>query len=579
MLQSLATIGSVLTTLLSASCLASLSDSLWQQSGKDAADNLGLMLEELASPKVSGEELALKAQELQQQWQEYMTQRSKMASALADLASHYEEGNRFSEALAIYESLWEHFPEQQELIGKIKRDRALAEIPIDLSTPEKAFLSLKRGLFTYKLTSATFGVADPSAILYEPEPIERHEWEAEKRRLESLWAQPIEAPPGSSTDSTNGGPKADWPRPVRDPWRNCVRYCSDFSPASLKVRDATALDITDRLIANFPVPVFLTPGARAYLAELSRRQETSEERFSVDLQDIPAHHLLQCVLDRVLPKRSVPFGNPLLSAVEGRFVLHIRHVTADQIEPILTVVIQHEPVVPFPDDVKSEPEAASDSFREFLAPSVGLEKLPEQWLADLDAYSSMEMFAAPISALQMWSQLVHIPESGVYYGRVVPLFRCLRAYPLVGPRPDPYGDPKPKYILDVQVGWQKRRMSKFLDDRLGIVALLMSRLIKVEERIPGRFIPHLDLPGRILDLASRLGLWYDGKAYRFLLFDSEEDRERWLKGEDWLDMPSDLEDYKWPTEEELEKKWEEVEKNVGQGVFTIRDLPDAQPVQ
>ncbi|MDP2895463.1 MAG: hypothetical protein Q8Q12_02755 [bacterium] len=569
MLRSLTMVGSVLATLLSASCLASLADFLWQESERDAADNLGLMLEELASPKVSGEELAPRAQKLQQRWQEYMTQRGKMASALADVASLYEERNRFSEALAIYESLWEHFPEQQELIGKIKRDRALAEIPIDLSTPEKAFFSLKRGLLTYKLTSATFGVADPSTILYEPEPIERHEVEADLRRLESRLAQPLEC----STDSTNGGPKADWPRPVRDPWRNCVRYSSDFSPASLKVRDATALDIMDRLIANFPVPVFLTPGARAYLAELSRRQETSEERFSVDLQDIPAHHLLQYVLERVLPKGSVPFW-PLLNAVEGRFVLHIRHATGDQIEPILTLVIQHEPVVPFPDDVESESEAASDSLREFLASSVGLEKLPEQWLAHLDAYSSMEIFAAPISALQTWSQMTHIPESGVYYGRVVPLFRCLRAYPLVGPRPDPYGDPKPKYILDVQVGWQKRRMSKFLDDRLGIVALLMSRLIKVEERIPSRFIPQLDLPPRVLELASRLGLWYDGKAYRFLLFDSEEDRERWLKGEDWLDMPSDLDDYEWPSEEELEKKWKELEKNVEKGVITIPDLSD-----
>lgn len=570
MLRMLTVISFFLTALLSTSCLASLSDFLWRESESNAADDLGLMLEELASPTVSGEELASRAQELEQQWHEYMAQRGKMAAALAELASLYEQKNRFSEALAIYESLWEHFPEQQGLIGKIKRDRALVEIPIDLSTPENAFLSLKRSLLAYKLTAATFGIAEPSAILYEPEPIERHEWEAERQKLESRLTQPLEC----FTDSTNGEPKTDWPRPVRDPWGKCVSYCSGFPPASLKIEDAMALDTVDKLVANFPVPVLLAPAARKYLAELSHNQEKTGERFSVKLDHVPASEVLRYLLDQTSSKSKTVIPTPILNAVEGRFALHVCHATGDQIDRILTHVVQHEPVVPFPDDVESKPRAPSDSFEKFLAQFVGLEKLPEHWLARHDDYSSMEIFAAPLSALQMWSQGVFIPESGVYYGRVVPLFRCLRAYPLVGPRPDPYGAPKPRYILDVQLGWQKRRMTKFLDDRFPIVVLLGSRLVKMEERMPARFIPHLDLPGGILELASRLGLWYDGKAYRFLLFDSEEDRDRWLKGEDWLDIPSDLDDYEWPTEEELEKKRKEEEKDAEHGIFTIPDLSD-----
>ncbi len=184
----------------------------------------------------------------------------------------------------------------------------------------------------------------------------------------------------------------------------------------------------------------------------------------------------------------------------------------------------------------------------------------KNWFHHFDLRTDIEIISAPLSVTEQWSGLVRIPEPGIYSGRVLPLFRCLRAYPLPGPPADRYGDPKKRYIWEHQLGWQKYRVYRFLSDRQDIVMLLGSKLARVEQWSPNRFIPRLDLPQGVTSLSSRLGLWYDGKAYRFLIFESEEDRGRWLKGEDWFDMPSDVDDYQWKTREEQEEESREPEQ-------------------
>jgi hypothetical protein len=80
----------------------------------------------------------------------------------------------------------------------------------------------------------------------------------------------------------------------------------------------------------------------------------------------------------------------------------------------------------------------------------------------------------------------------------------------------------------------------FLSDRLPIIMLLPADLVSAKQRAPNRFEPDIGLNG-VVGLGTRLGLWFDGKARRFLMLDSAEKRKRWLKGEDWTDNPSDLE--------------------------------------
>jgi len=532
----------------------------WDLEEEVRIKGLANMMEELAAPKVSGKELACKAEAFRAQWRAYMDERRKMASALSALAAEYEENERFSQALALYEALWEHFPEQQELIGKIKRDRALAEVPLDLSTPESAFLNLKRSLLTYKLTSAALGITDSSEILYEPEPIERHEWEAEMQRLEDLLADTKETLRQGASSAAGGKRKADWPQRVHDPWRKATWYFAAGHPISLKLKNATALQAIEELVRISPVPIMMTAAARFYLAKLSRDQEKTASLLSMDLKNAPASDILQSVLREISPKRPAPTPAPLLRLVDGYFASHVRHVIQDGVEPLLTLVIQNEPCVAFPDHVKPSSEGTSDAVAEWLIEMLGFQEKPPPWFIHYDMEVGIEVMTATPSALGRVLQLVRFPRTWRYYGRVLPLFRCLGAYPLPGPRPDWYGDSKKRYIWEVQLGWQARRMHKFLDDRLAIIMLLGSKLTKAEERAPNRFIPHLDLPRAITSLTSRLGLWYDSKAYRFLLFDSEKDRERWLKGEDWLDMPGDLHDYEWKTSEELKKEAKQLEK-------------------
>jgi hypothetical protein len=154
------------------------------------------------------------------------------------------------------------------------------------------------------------------------------------------------------------------------------------------------------------------------------------------------------------------------------------------------------------------------------------------------------------------------------------VFRCLRAYPLVGPSANPYRDnPKKTYVYYVQLGRQARRIQTFLDDRTAVMRLLEAKLDHLVEYEPNRFIPRFDARDEF-PLASRLGLWFDGKAYRFLLFDRPEDRARWLLGKHWVDTPSDLANYEWPTEEEWQKQLEEDRKEA-HGILKDDEWTDA----
>jgi len=150
-----------------------------------------------------------------------------------------------------------------------------------------------------------------------------------------------------------------------------------------------------------------------------------------------------------------------------------------------------------------------------------------------------------------------------YFGRVWPLFRCLRAYPLMGPQAAlDVNDPRKVFIYNVQLNCQTRRMQRLLNNRLAIENLLKAKLLGVVEYEPRRFEPRFDSP-EDFRLASRFAVWFDGKAYRFLLFDTKADRARWLLGEDWVDEPRELEEYAWSTDEEWEQQIaEEVQRLV-----------------
>jgi hypothetical protein len=103
-------------------------------------------------------------------------------------------------------------------------------------------------------------------------------------------------------------------------------------------------------------------------------------------------------------------------------------------------------------------------------------------------------------------------------------------------------EPHERYIFGVQVARQVQAMQAFLDDRDAVYGLLAAQLTGVDKHGDNRFVPRFDVEAA-LSIASRLGLWFDGTAYRFLLFDSEKHRERWLKGESWVDIPSDLDQF------------------------------------
>ena len=68
-------------------------------------------------------------------------------------------------SLALYEKPVKVFPNLQTLIGKIKRDRILADVPIDSSMRRAAFLSLRWALLRRELTMAAFEVRQLSAVV------------------------------------------------------------------------------------------------------------------------------------------------------------------------------------------------------------------------------------------------------------------------------------------------------------------------------------------------------------------------------------------------------------------------------
>jgi len=228
-----------------------------------------------------------------------------------------------------------------------------------------------------------------------------------------------------------------------------------------------------------------------------------------------------------------------------------------------TLVMEQEPVEHFPDDARNEfTEMLSEPSHHLLQEIVGSDEIPEEWFVRMEGRACRGVMTAPASIVGRWCSVVNTDEIGRYYGRVLPLFRCLRRYPLPGPWiPRAEGHPKARYICYVQYRRQVQAMQALLDDREAVAGLLAADLLDVAGGKPDRYEPRFS-PTVDPVLASRLGLWFDGGSYRFLLFDSEHDRRRWLDGEDWTDVPSDIDNYQWPTDEEWQKQLEEMNMDV-----------------
>jgi len=487
------------------------------------------ILDELAAPEVSGLDLATRAAVLCRHWQKLAQEHRAMADSLAELAAAHEEQEDFVKALALYELLWVEFPQRQDLIGEIKRKRALGDLPLNLSSPENALLSLKRSLLTYKLTAPTFGITDLDTRIYEPLPIERHEW----RRWKETWKQDYEA----AMEEGEAHPVEPAGRLV------ILERCHSRLMASLQ-KEVT-IDFKDKpyseAIATLSqlsgVPLVLTP-------EASR--SIRDKRVRISLENASLQEVLKYILR---------YGG--LHYTVRNFSLLVDVIDRHAQEGFLTLVMQQEPLEHFPDDLPAAPEEQLSSRFDFFLSALRLEELPEGWFADFNEASWMDVLTAPAGVVGQWSLGYSTAETGRFYGRVWPLFRCLRRYPLIGPREDwETGHPKKRYVSHVQLQRQVQGMQAFLDDRDTVTSLLAAKLEEVIEYEPHRFVPVFNSE-HAFPLASRLGLWFDGKAYRFLLFDTLEDRARWLLGNDWVDIPSDLDDYDWPTEEEWQKQLEE----------------------
>ncbi len=313
---------------------------------ENVADRIGEMLDELAHAKVSGKELAATADRFRKQWRAYMAERKEMASALAVLASEFEKRHRFTEALALYEGLWQHFPEQQELIGKIKRDRALGEVPINLSTPENAFLSFKRALMTYKLNSATFGITDPSQILYaDLPPRGKRYWQEQMRLLEKKLTERKR----DVQELVEQEPSTSWPEPMLNPWREVTHSLGWGRLRSFQLKNATVLDAVEKLAHASPVPIILSRHARSYLETLSANAGDEAKPVSANLSGAPVHEALEYIVEQACPQDVFDRYASRLRIEEGNFAIRIYDSHRDQFEPFLTMVNQHEPAVPFPD--------------------------------------------------------------------------------------------------------------------------------------------------------------------------------------------------------------------------------------
>lgn len=506
------------------------------------------ILYELAAREVSGEELARQADDLRQQWQDNLRERERMAESLAELAAGFEKQGDFVKALVLYELMWKEFPGRQDLIGRIKREHALANLPIDLSTPDQALLSLKRSLLTYKLTAPTFGITDLDTAVYETLPVERYEWRAWREELEAKVFEQVEA---EMEEEQRLRALRTGPPVIPECFRSMIRDRLEDG-VTVRFEDASCLEAIAELSELSGLPLVLTPEARRMAAHAPTK---------ISLEDVPLNFVLRYTLRHSSLKYEV-----------RDFSLLIEELDEHPDERLLTLVIQHEPVEPFPDDAQPASWGWGAGLIDFMLSCAGLEEIPENWFVHVDDGLSLEVVTASGGFVGNRCSMISTAETGKYYGRVLPLLRCLRRYPLPGEWVDRHtGHPKKRYIFHVQLRRQVQAMQALLDDREAIARLLSSRLLGVDERTPGRLVPRFDSNDGF-SLASRLALLLDGEAYRFLVFDSEEDRARWLEGEDWFDMPSDLDDYEWPTEEEWEQELQRREKEGEEFERVVEDL-------
>jgi hypothetical protein len=502
------------------------------------APGISEILDELVLPEVSGKDMAAEANTFREAWDEHLEERRAIASGLGRLAREYEEVDQFDKALMLYEKLWEVFPEQSDVVNEIKWEYATREVRIDLSSAGKAFISLKRALLTYELTAAAFGIVDAGTVLYKPMPVELSDLDT---------CTNVEEMPDTEPEEDQ------WPKAAPNAWWDAARYEVATEIINVKVQNATKLDVIELLQKKYGVAVVLTPAARHTLAEDSRR-------LTIKFRDVPPREVLKYVLR---PNESdVQF-------VERLFSILVYDRRYDKPDRLVTAVLQPEPWGIFPDEHEACDESRSKEARtwleDFLGESLGIDKFPDEWET---YFGCVGMLKAPVEVIGAWYSIITSPSAGEYFGCALPLLRCLRAYPLVGAAVDRYeGHPRERYQYVVQSQMQTQRMHCFLNNRSAIIGLLRSELLGVKQHAENRYEPHIT-SGWIGSLSSRIGLWFDGSNYRFLIFDSKEARDGWFKGEDWVDVPSDIDKHDWPTQEEwqerLRREKEEDEKQLGE---------------
>jgi len=488
------------------------------------------ILEELAAPEVSGPELAAVAEAVLRRWQKHEQERKRAAESLAALAAAFEKEREFVKALALYESLWVEFPERQDLIGKIKREHALADLDIDVSTPQEAFLSLKRALLTYKVTAPTFGITDLDTPIYEPGPVERHEWDAYGQELEQRLTE---------LEEETTSPVEEEPAPVIPECIGLQLLIDLEKPITVDFKDTPWPDVIEHVAELSGIPIVLSKEAERILPD---------EPITVSLENAPAKLVLKYVLR---------FRN--LRYIRRNFSLLVVPI-GPAVDQYATLIMQQEPVDHFPEYAGSASQEFPVGDTSFFLSAFDRDEVPADWFVRKADFSYTSLITAPADVVGLWSHVCTTGETGRFYGRVLPLFRCMRRYPLPGPFVHrDVRHPKKVYVFRVQLAREVQAMQAFLDDREAVISILAAQLEGTTEHEPNRFVPRFSFPVESR-LAARVGLWLDGQAYHFLLFDSEQDRARWLKGEDWVDMPSDLDDYEWPTEEEWQRTLEEMER-------------------
>jgi hypothetical protein len=257
------------------------------------------MLDDLLATPPGQEEPDAYALSLRDKYERQLAQRMRLATSMAAAAERHEENGQLTKALALYEKLWTTFPKQQELIGIIRRQRALDEVEMNLTTPEKALLSLKRALMTYKLTAPTFGITYPDTVIYEPGPIE-----------------------------------------------HCMEVLETIIP-SLDFDSITVLDALKLLSEEHDFPIVLTQDARPVLAQV---------KLTISLTEVPLKELLKYMLRSTPgdPRQGVDEQYQRVRMREGKLPLKIYLADGRKPRRFLTGVRQHDHGVPFLD----EPEPA-----------------------------------------------------------------------------------------------------------------------------------------------------------------------------------------------------------------------------